>query len=269
MGSEGTMRPSGMPLVLSEENLNQYLIVARNDNHSTSTTPATPYGSDKCANPETKTDNPTTSTVTGLQWLLICLSLYVSIFVYGLDTTIAADVQGPVVEAFQHVEQLAWLGAGFPLGSVSVILLYGVLYQSFDMKWVYIVSLVLFEGGSALCGAAPNMGALIVGRVIAGAGGSGVFLGCLNYFTALTLPEERGTYITGTGFCWGIGAVLGPVIGGSFVESSLGWRWAFYSRNEEGPPPASAGGLSLRLCSLRPTSLACRLIARARKLDPY
>jgi MFS family permease len=93
---------------------------------------------------------------------------------------------------------------------------------------MYIFSLVLFEIGSALCGAAPNMAALIVGRVIAGAGGSGVFMGCLNYFTALTTPQERGLYITGTGFCWGIGAVLGPVIGGSFVVSSATWRWAFY-----------------------------------------
>lgn len=163
-----------------------------------------------------------------LRWAVICISLYISIFIYGLDTTIAADVQGAVVEAFGHVEQLAWIGAGFPLGSVSVILLYGVLYEAFNMKWVYALSMILFQTGSALCGAAPNMAALIVGRVIAGAGGSGVFMGCLNYFSSLTTPEKRGLYITGTGFCWGIGAVLGPVIGGSFVESSATWRWAFY-----------------------------------------
>ncbi|UKZ61848.1 uncharacterized protein TrAtP1_003109 [Trichoderma atroviride] len=115
-----------------------------------------------------------------------------------------------------------------PLGSVSVILLYGELYTNYNIKWVFLASTVLFEAGSALCGAAPSMSALIVGRVIAGAGGSGVFMGCLNYFTVLTTPKERGIYITGTGFCWGIGAVLGPVIGGSFVQSSATWRWAFY-----------------------------------------
>ncbi|UKZ78391.1 hypothetical protein TrVFT333_006128 [Trichoderma virens FT-333] len=167
-------------------------------------------------------------TVRGFRWILVCLALYVTTFVYGLDTTIAADVQGSVVEAFGHVEQLAWIGAGFPLGSVSVILLYGVLYGNFNMKWVFAAAVVLFEVGSAVCGAAPTMTALIVGRVIAGSGGCGVFMGALNYFTALTTPTERGIYITGTGFCWGIGAVLGPVIGGSFVESSATWRWAFY-----------------------------------------
>ena len=162
------------------------------------------------------------------RWVVICISLFISIFIYGLDTTIAADVQGAVVESFGHVEQLAWIGAGFPLGSVSVILLNGVLYQAFNMKWVYALSMVLFQAGSALCGAAPDMTALIIGRVIAGAGGSGVFMGCLNYFSSLTTPEERGLYISGTGFAWGIGAVLGPVIGGSFVNSSATWRWAFY-----------------------------------------
>lgn len=45
------------------------------------------------------------------------------------------------------------------------------------MKRLFIASIVLFEAGSALCGAAPTMNALIVGRVIAGVGGSGVYIG--------------------------------------------------------------------------------------------
>ncbi len=130
--------------------------------------------------------------------LAACLPplLYISIFIYGLDTTIAADVQGAVVENFGHVEQLAWIGAGFPLGSVSVILLNGVLYNNFNMKWMFAASLVVFEAGSALCGAAPNMAALIVGRVLAGAGGSGAFLGCLNYFTSPSPLLRNGVSIS-------------------------------------------------------------------------
>ncbi len=167
-------------------------------------------------------------TVTGLTWILVCVSLYISAFLYGLDTTIAADVQGPVIETFGHIEQLAWVGAGFPMGSVAVILFLTALYNSFNMKWIYVVSVLVFEIGSALCGAAPNMSALIVGRVIAGAGVSGIYLGCLNYFSSLTGRTERGFYITLISFCWGLGAVLGPVIGDAFSVSSASWRWAFY-----------------------------------------
>jgi MFS family permease len=188
--------------------------------------------------PEKEGDNPSTDsegsdadnvrTVTGFKWLLILISLYSSAFLYGLDTTIAADVQGAVIETFGHVDQLAWMGAGFPMGSVAVILLVGSLYTSFNMKWIFVGSVLLFEIGSAICGAAPDMNSLIVGRVLAGAGGAGIYLGCLNYVSSLTTREERGRFITGIGFFWGVGAVLGPVIGGAFSVSAATWRWAFY-----------------------------------------
>ncbi|KAJ2976118.1 hypothetical protein NQ176_g5135 [Zarea fungicola] len=84
-------------------------------------------------------------TLSGPRWAFVCASLYVSCFIYGLDTTIAADVQGPVIEAFGHVEQLTWLGTGFSLGSVSVLLLNGNLFAKFNNKWIYLVSMLVFE----------------------------------------------------------------------------------------------------------------------------
>ncbi|KAI1876140.1 hypothetical protein JX265_000610 [Neoarthrinium moseri] len=166
--------------------------------------------------------------ITGTRWILICAALYLSSLMYGLDTTIAADIQGAVIETFGSVPQLSWIGAGFPLGSVAVILPYGFLYTAFNMKWLYIAGIVLFQAGSALCGAAPTMNALIVGRVFAGAGGTGIYLGGLNHFSALTTRQERGTYLTGIGFIWGVGCILGPVVGGGFSVSSATWRWGFY-----------------------------------------
>ncbi|PWY81738.1 MFS general substrate transporter [Aspergillus sclerotioniger CBS 115572] len=167
-------------------------------------------------------------TITGFRWFLICAALYLSALIYGLDTTIAADVQGAVIGTFSDVSQMAWIGAGFPLGSVAVILPYGFLYTTMNMKWLYIAGIVLFQAGSTLCGAAPTMSTLIVGRVIAGAGGTGIYLGGLNHFSAMTTRHERGTYLTGTGFVWGVGAILGPVVGGGFSDSSATWRWGFY-----------------------------------------
>ncbi|KAL7945342.1 major facilitator superfamily domain-containing protein [Trichoderma barbatum] len=167
--------------------------------------------------------------LSGFKWLLVCASIYISDFVYGLDTTIAADIQGAVTQSFGTVDQLAWLGAGFALGSTAVILPGGALFNSFDQKWLYVAGVVLFQVGSALCGAAPSMNALIVGRVIAGAGGTGIYLGTLNFFSSdLVSPERRGAYISGISIVWGLGAVLGPVIGGAFSISKATWRWGFY-----------------------------------------
>jgi MFS family permease len=63
------------------------------------------------------------------------------------------------------------------MGSVSVILLLGWCYTVFEIKYLMIGSIATFEAGSAICGAAPNMNAMILGRVIAGIGGAGMYLG--------------------------------------------------------------------------------------------
>ncbi|KAK7408025.1 hypothetical protein QQX98_009798 [Neonectria punicea] len=174
----------------------------------------------------TEDDNP--RAVRGWKWVLVCVSLYIGGLIYGRDTTIAADIQAAIVKQFDDVERLTWVGTAFPLGSVVAILPAAAFYSSFGLKILFIASIVVFEVGSAVCGAAPSMNALIVGRVIAGVGGSGIYLGVLNYFSLCTLSKERGRYISGIGVVWGLGAVLGPVVGGAFSTSPATWRWAFY-----------------------------------------
>ncbi|OQU94038.1 hypothetical protein CLAIMM_00458 [Cladophialophora immunda] len=164
----------------------------------------------------------------GWKWGLTCVAIYLTGLLYGLDTTIAADVQPNIVKSLGHIEDLAWVGAGFPLGGVAVILPLGYAYGLFEIKTLYLSSIILFEVGSAVCGAAPSMNALIVGRVIAGAGGAGMYLGVLNYLGTFTTLEERNLYNSIIGMVWGLGAILGPLVGGGFATSSATWRWAFY-----------------------------------------
>lgn len=68
----------------------------------------------------------------------------------------------------------------------------------FPAKWFYIANVVLFEVGSALCGAAPNIDALIVGRVIAGIGAVGIYTGALFLITVNTTEEERYSLVRGS-----------------------------------------------------------------------
>jgi MFS family permease len=109
-----------------------------------------------------------------------------------------------------------------------VILTIGKAYGIFSSKTIYLISIINFAGGSALCGAAPSMSAEIFGRVWAGLGGAGAYLGVLNILSYNTGPAERSIYIAGCALIWGIGCILGPVIGGSLADSSATWRWAFY-----------------------------------------
>ena len=113
----------------------------------------------------------------GWRWVLVCVALYITAFLYGLDNTIVADVQGAIVQQYGEVEKLGWIGIGFPLGSVATIFSLSKAYTVFDIKWMYIINIIMFEAGSALCGGANSMNALIVGRVWAGIGGAGMYLG--------------------------------------------------------------------------------------------
>ncbi|PLB54585.1 MFS general substrate transporter [Aspergillus steynii IBT 23096] len=167
-------------------------------------------------------------TVTGLRWVLVCVAIFSANVLYGLDTTIAADIQAVVSETFDNVTQLGWLGVGFTLGSTAAILPLGKAFGTFDAKWVFLSCLTMFAAASALCGAASSMNAIIVGRVWAGAGGAGMYLGTLNLVTIMSTPQEQPFYIGMTGFVYGSGCILGPVVGGLLADSSATWRWAFY-----------------------------------------
>lgn len=60
--------------------------------------------------------------VKGWKWVLVCSAIYLAGFLYGLDNTISANIQGAVVETYGDIAKLTWLGTGFPLGSIATIL---------------------------------------------------------------------------------------------------------------------------------------------------
>ncbi|KAI0465717.1 MFS drug efflux transporter [Xylaria cf. heliscus] len=156
---------------------------------------------------------------TGLSWILIIISILSSAFLFALDNTIVADIQPAVIRDFQSVDKLTWLPVGFLLGASSTNLLWGQYYAYFDAKLIYIVCVLIFEAGSAVCGTAPNMDALIVGRTICGIGGAGMYTGVLVLLSIQTTEQERPVYLGFTGLAWGLGTILGPILGDEYYQS--------------------------------------------------
>jgi MFS family permease len=165
---------------------------------------------------------------TGWKWVLAMAAVLSSIFLYALDNTIVAAIQPIIVTEYNAVDKLPWLSVSFLLGATATNMIWGRLYTQFNSKWLYIFNVALFEVGSAVCGASPTMNGLIVGRAICGVSGSGLYVGVMTLIAVTTTMAERPLYISATGLTWGLGIVLGPVVGGGFSESSVGWRWAFY-----------------------------------------
>ncbi|KAL8686072.1 MAG: hypothetical protein Q9218_007369 [Villophora microphyllina] len=166
--------------------------------------------------------------VHGFLWVVTVLSILSTTFLFALDNTIVADVQPAIVERFGSIEKLPWLSVAFLVAAAGTNLVWGKMYAQFDAKILYLICVFLFEAGSAICGAAPTIDALIIGRAICGVGGAGLYLGVMTLLSVNTTEHERPTYIGFTGLTWGAGTVLGPIIGGAFTDSSATWRWAFY-----------------------------------------
>lgn len=83
----------------------------------------------------------------------------------------------------------------------------GKVFSQFEVKTYFLVSVALFEIGSAVCGPAPTMNALIVRRTLCGLGGFGIYIGAINVISISTTEPERPGYLSFVGLTWGVGTV--------------------------------------------------------------
>ncbi|TQS33759.1 hypothetical protein Golomagni_05884 [Golovinomyces magnicellulatus] len=169
-----------------------------------------------------------TRTITGWRWFLIIFAILSSTFLFALDNTIVADIQPVIVVEFNSISKISWISSTLLITAAATNLIWGKIFGQFEAKWTYILCVLLFEIGSAICGAAQNIETMIIGRAICGFGGSGMYVGVMTLLAANTTLKERPIYIGSTGLTWGLGTVLGPIVGGAFSVSSAGWRWSFY-----------------------------------------
>ncbi|KAF2014395.1 MFS general substrate transporter, partial [Aaosphaeria arxii CBS 175.79] len=177
---------------------------------------------------ETLGSTPSPRNMKQISWVLVLISILSAVFLFALDNTVVADIQPKIINIFGEIEKLPWASVAFALGAVAVNLFWGKLFGDFDGKILYVIAFVLFEVGSAVCGSARSMNALIVGRAVCGVGGAGIYIGAMNLLSALTSEQERPGILSLVGLMWGLGTVLGPIVGGAFADSSATWRWAFY-----------------------------------------
>ena len=141
----------------------------------------------------------------GLKWACAVLSVLASTFLFALDNTIVADIQPAIIENFGEVNKLPWLAVAFLVAAAGTNLVWGKMYAQFDAKILYLFSVFLFEAGSAICGAANIMDALIFGRALCGFGGVGMYAGVMTLLSVTTTEHERPMYIGLTGVTWGLG----------------------------------------------------------------
>jgi DHA2 family multidrug resistance protein len=125
------------------------------------------------------------------------------------------------------IEQITWVTTGFVMATVMIMPLTGFLARMFGQKRVYLVSLVLFGLGSALCGMARTLPLLVVFRILQGFGAGALQPTEQAILRQTFPPQEQGMAMAVFGMAVVLGPAFGPSLGGYIVDN-YSWEWIFY-----------------------------------------
>ena len=158
---------------------------------------------------------------------LIFGALLLVLLLASLDQTIVSTALPTIVGDLGGIQHLSWVVTAYLLASTVVGPLYGKLGDLYGRKRLLQIAILLFLAGSALCGTAQNMTQLIGFRALQGLGGGGLMVTTMAVVGDIIPPRERGRYQGFFGAVFGVSTVIGPLLGGFFVDN-LSWRWIFY-----------------------------------------
>lgn len=163
----------------------------------------------------------------GRRVIVIIGALLLGMLLAALDQTIVATALPTIAGDLHGLSQLSWVVTAYILASTASTPLWGKLGDLYGRKIFFQAAIVIFLLGSALSGISTTMTELIVFRAVQGIGGGGLMIGAQAIVGDIVSPRDRGRYQGIFGAVFGVTSVIGPLLGGFFVDN-LSWRWVFY-----------------------------------------
>jgi EmrB/QacA subfamily drug resistance transporter len=162
----------------------------------------------------------------------------------AMEATVVGAVMPTVVASLGGLEHYSWVFAAYLLTSTVTVPVWGKLSDLYGRRPLYQVGIVLFLGGSALCGLSTSMGQLVAFRAVQGIGAGALVPLGMTILGDIYTPAERARIQGLFSGVWGLASVVGPPLGG-FVTEQMSWRWVFYLNIPFGLVAAAIIGFSL------------------------
>ena len=223
---------------------------------------------------------PSTETADPKRWRALAVT-QVAAFMSLLDVSIV-NVALPSIERGlgASASTVQWVVSGYALTLGLVLVAAGRLGDAVGRRRMFLIALGTFVVTSALTGAAPNMGLLIVARLLQGVAGGMLIPQNSGLIQDLFRGDERGRAFGILGATVGLATAAGPVIGGLILSAFPGpdgWRWVFYVNVPIGlvalllaarlVPSTTRGGR--RGVHLDPSGRCCSVVAYSASSYPW
>lgn len=144
-----------------------------------------------------------------------------------LDNMIVSTALPRIVGELKGLDHFSWVVTAYVLGTTVSTPIWGKVGDLYGRKNIFLISVVGFLVGSALCGLSQSMGQLIGFRALQGLAAGGLVVGVMAIIGDLVPPRERGKYQGQMAGVMALAMIAGPLVGG-FITDHLSWRWAFY-----------------------------------------
>ncbi|MCU1679743.1 MAG: major facilitator superfamily transporter permease [Amycolatopsis sp.] len=157
----------------------------------------------------------------------IVAAIMLGMLLAALDQTIVSTALPTIVGDLGGGNHLSWVVTSYLLAETIMTALIGKFGDLFGRKKAFMISVVLFLIGSFFSGMANSMTWLIIFRAVQGLGAGGLMVTASAVIADVVPLRERGKYQGVMGSVFGVSTVVGPLLGGLFVDH-LSWRWGFY-----------------------------------------
>src|SRR6266702_7634833 len=107
------------------------------------------------------------------KWAVLAI-VAVGVFMATLDSSIV-NISLPKIASYFNVPlsgAVEWVIIAYLVATAAILLTAGRLADMFGHKMIWMIGLIIFTGGSAICGAAPSLALLIAARALQGIGGA-------------------------------------------------------------------------------------------------
>ncbi len=160
------------------------------------------------------------------KWVALAVTTIGSLMVAIDSTIVILALPNMLQDLHSNLVRMTWVIIGYLLVNTVLLLTFGRMADMFGRVRLYNLGFIVFTVGSVLCGLAQTDTMLIVSRLIQGAGGAMLAANGMAIITEVFPAEQRGQAMGFNAVTWGLGSMLGPVLGGIILTVSS-WRWIF------------------------------------------